>query len=426
MRKSGENAKVRFLPAPEVIKFHSGTGSGTRIRVEKRCSRPTNHSIPPQHATSYSSLKKQAARSSAMSNHITPTGFASVQSTPDRFTSAPEENVRPRKPVASVIRANPSSASVRPQENCRCHCSKTNLPLDDEKPHDGGDGKSKRVCRLDSRKESGSNGGKEIVHMHDSVNVVVPATEVRTSSHLIKQSKTCTSYPQPRNLISGKTDVDVLYALAVWKCYNALHHSLLQAQPMSCQTFPAGVSDNDMTQENDSQVIDPNVHKPLPLPGDPALEVVWKGSFEVVNLHGFLHSPPDLKLCEGFVAHPPVIVARKSYEFSKKIAGVMQFSLHPRLNSWPKAFQTDPPDVNDIALYFYPGQFERSRNKYSRLLKYIEKNDLALRSCMGSVELLVFPSALLVKDFQKLKGSFFMWGVFQRMKETKRHKLPEH
>lgn len=76
-------------------------------------------------------------------------------------------------------------------------------------------------------------------------------------------------------------------------------------------------------------------------------------------------TPTYIKLCEGFVAHPPAKVSCKAYEFSKQIAGVLHFKLHPRCHFWPEIFQTDLPDLNDIALYFYPGNFDRFRLLYS-------------------------------------------------------------
>lgn len=144
------------------------------------------------------------------------------------------------------------------------------------------------------------------------------------------------------------------------------------------------------------------------------------------------------------MAHPPVKVSRKAYEFSKQIAGVLQFKLHPRCDLWPENFQANFPDGNDIALYFYPGKFERfffcfslllflklnlnlcnslsfyfrgffgcrSRKKYSSLLKFIEQNDLALKSLMGHVELLVFPSSLLHKNSQSELASPIFLSCF--------------
>uniref|UniRef100_A0A2N9EUC1 AIPP2-like SPOC-like domain-containing protein n=1 Tax=Fagus sylvatica TaxID=28930 RepID=A0A2N9EUC1_FAGSY len=108
-------------------------------------------------------------------------------------------------------------------------------------------------------------------------------------------------------------------------------------------------------------------------------QLVLLGSFEVLD-----HAP-DERFYDGFLAHLPVKVSRKVYEFSKKIAGVLQFQLHSRCDIWPEDFQTNFPDGNDIALYFYPGNFERSKRRYTALLKSIEQNDMALKSLMGQV-----------------------------------------
>uniref|UniRef100_A0A7N2R240 AIPP2-like SPOC-like domain-containing protein n=1 Tax=Quercus lobata TaxID=97700 RepID=A0A7N2R240_QUELO len=145
-------------------------------------------------------------------------------------------------------------------------------------------------------------------------------------------------------------------------------------------------------QERNSPMIMSNYWK-YP-PNGPSLEIVWKGCFEVLDF------ALNAGFYEGFLAHPPVKVSRKAYEFSKQIAGVLQFKLHPRCDLWPENFWTNFPDGNDVALYFYPGKFERSRKKYSSLLKFIEQNDMALKSLMGRVELLVFPSSLLHKNSQ--------------------------
>lgn len=78
-----------------------------------------------------------------------------------------------------------------------------------------------------------------------------------------------------------------------------------------------------------------------------------RGSFEVLDIS------VDSGVCEGFLAHPPAKVSRKAYDFSKQIAPVLQFKLHPRRHLWTEIYQTECPDGNDIALYFYPGNFER-------------------------------------------------------------------
>ncbi|XP_057963266.1 uncharacterized protein LOC131154482 isoform X2 [Malania oleifera] len=174
-------------------------------------------------------------------------------------------------------------------------------------------------------------------------------------------------------------------------------------------TCPSNIeASNIEVQERTLQNISPNLRENRQ--NGPAAEVIW--NFEVLGPN------VNVGLCEGFIAHPPAKVSRKAYEFSKQIAGVLLFKLHPRCDFWPEIFQIECPDKNDIALYFYPGNFERSRRKYSLLLKFIENQDLVLRSCMGCVELLVCASRCLHEDSQKLDGSFFMWGVYRSLKDS--------
>ena len=63
--------------------------------------------------------------------------------------------------------------------------------------------------------------------------------------------------------------------------------------------------------------------------------------------------------------------------------------------------------------YYLRGFFGcRSRKKYSSLLKFLEQNDLALKSLMGRVELLVFPSSLLHKNSQSELASLIFLSCF--------------
>ncbi|XP_057963271.1 uncharacterized protein LOC131154482 isoform X6 [Malania oleifera] len=119
-------------------------------------------------------------------------------------------------------------------------------------------------------------------------------------------------------------------------------------------TCPSNIeASNIEVQERTLQNISPNLRENRQ--NGPAAEVIWKGSFEVLGPN------VNVGLCEGFIAHPPAKVSRKAYEFSKQIAGVLLFKLHPRCDFWPEIFQIECPDKNDIALYFYPGNFERTR-----------------------------------------------------------------
>ncbi|KAJ7943346.1 RING/FYVE/PHD zinc finger superfamily protein [Quillaja saponaria] len=155
-------------------------------------------------------------------------------------------------------------------------------------------------------------------------------------------------------------------------------------------------------------------------PNGPAEERVWQGSIEVLDIvpHGGHYEGvvSHLGLYERISAHPPSKVSLKAYEFSKQMAEVLQCKLHPLREQWPENFQTYIPDGNDVGLYFYPKKLlERPSKKYSTLLKFITKNDLMLKTCMGDVELLIFPSTQLRADCQTLNDNFFMWGVFRHV-----------
>ena len=62
---------------------------------------------------------------------------------------------------------------------------------------------------------------------------------------------------------------------------------------------------------------------------------------------------------EGFLAYLPVTVHPKVFEISKHMPGVLLCTFLPCCNIWVDVFQNVCPTVNDIALYFFPGKFER-------------------------------------------------------------------
>ncbi|XP_019160173.1 PREDICTED: uncharacterized protein LOC109156788 [Ipomoea nil] len=140
----------------------------------------------------------------------------------------------------------------------------------------------------------------------------------------------------------------------------------------------------------------------------PAKKDIWMGSFEVTDIASVV------RVYEGFVAHPSSKVCRRAYEFSKKMPSTVDFLVHPRCNYWPLIFE-DCPDTNDIALYFYPRNKEAT-NCYRSLLRFIDSKDLMLRSQIGHVELLVFPSRLLDVRCRTIENQYFFWGVFHTKK----------
>nr|GMD23544.1 Transcription factor bye1 like [Ipomoea batatas] len=136
----------------------------------------------------------------------------------------------------------------------------------------------------------------------------------------------------------------------------------------------------------------------------PAEKDIWMGSFKVTDIASVV------RFYEGLTAHPSSKVCRRAYEFAKKMPSTVDFLIHPRCNYWSLIFE-GCPDTNDIALYFYPRNKE-AKNCYSSLLRFIDNKDLMLRSQIGHVELLVFPSRLLDVRCRTIENQYFFWGVF--------------
>ncbi|XP_059443576.1 uncharacterized protein LOC132175601 isoform X3 [Corylus avellana] len=135
----------------------------------------------------------------------------------------------------------------------------------------------------------------------------------------------------------------------------------------------------------------------------PSLHVTWKG--------GFLLTATRVKFYGGFQAQPPFTVSRKALEFSKGMPQVLQVQLLPRCQMWADLFQNDCPDLNDIALYFFPADnIERSKGNIACLIELMEVESSMMRSCIDGVELLIFTSKQLHMDSQ---AECFLWGVFR-------------
>ncbi|PIA57662.1 hypothetical protein AQUCO_00600415v1 [Aquilegia coerulea] len=138
------------------------------------------------------------------------------------------------------------------------------------------------------------------------------------------------------------------------------------------------------------------------LPNPPAVNASWKGCFEILN------SPREFY--EGFQAYTPGKLSREAYSVLKEMPEILQFTLQPRLDTWPEIFRTNSPSGFDIALYFWADDV--CRKKYNHLLEMMEKQDLSMHSHLNGVELLIFTSRQLPVESQRLSMQFYLWGVF--------------
>lgn len=79
-----------------------------------------------------------------------------------------------------------------------------------------------------------------------------------------------------------------------------------------------------------------------------------RGSFKILD------TVNCKELNEGFFAHPPLKVRRKVYEFSKAMPQVLMFAMIPRSNVWTDIFLDYCPGEDDIGLYFFSSNSQRS------------------------------------------------------------------
>ncbi|XP_050225528.1 uncharacterized protein LOC126675005 [Mercurialis annua] len=155
-------------------------------------------------------------------------------------------------------------------------------------------------------------------------------------------------------------------------------------------------------QEDDKPKLLPKIEKYFP--HQPAPKVTWCGSIEIC------FSVSHSELFDGFRAYVPGGVHSKAFEFLKKMPGVLRCTMFQ--SSSLGIFQDGYP--KDRAVYFFPINFERSRQQYERLFLMLEMKDIVLISSLSDVQLLVFPSKRLKLNFHGLER--FLCGLYRPIK----------
>lgn len=84
------------------------------------------------------------------------------------------------------------------------------------------------------------------------------------------------------------------------------------------------------------------------------LVIVISGSLEI------LETVSCGQFYDGFRAHILEKVHPKALECSRLMPNVLRCTLLPCCDCWAEIFQNYSPTVNDMALFFSPGDFERS------------------------------------------------------------------
>ncbi|KAM1627318.1 hypothetical protein ACFX1T_015585 [Malus domestica] len=138
----------------------------------------------------------------------------------------------------------------------------------------------------------------------------------------------------------------------------------------------------------------------------PARQVTWRGGFIV-------DAATTSEFIGGFQGRPPCKIHPKAYRFAQTMPRVLKANFLPRSQLWTDIFQDQPPDLQDVGLYFFPDEnAERSREGHARLIERMETEDSMMRICFDDegVELLIFTSEKLQLDKQLTS---FLWGVLQ-------------
>ncbi|XP_059303699.1 uncharacterized protein LOC132055751 isoform X1 [Lycium ferocissimum] len=151
---------------------------------------------------------------------------------------------------------------------------------------------------------------------------------------------------------------------------------------------------------------------PMTHPCDPARVPSWEGSFDILGAMEF--APGMFNNC--IQAYPPSRIRRKVYEFSRILPDALKFELVPRGDIWTSLFNNHCPGKEDIGLYFFASQRERSE-LYISLVEFMRIRDLVMRTLINDVELLVLASTALCSDSQRWNSENFLWGLFYRVRQ---------
>ncbi|XP_066320702.1 ASI1-immunoprecipitated protein 2-like [Miscanthus floridulus] len=139
----------------------------------------------------------------------------------------------------------------------------------------------------------------------------------------------------------------------------------------------------------------------------PAPAICWRGCFHV------FYAGTKLNLGE-FKAQFPSKVSSRVCDTIKMIPSDLQLELLPRMNDWPKSFETIPPVHEDIGVFFFLDKPIGCEKKHSNILA--DSNNYVLRAYIDGIKLLIYSSEVLPPDSQWIDGENYLWGLFVRSK----------
>ncbi|XP_038725967.1 uncharacterized protein LOC120017005 [Tripterygium wilfordii] len=366
-----QTGKVKFLPAEEVIRLSSGAAMSMQPAFRLKPS--VSKFVTP-------SSRRTSSASRAVTPRFSP---PKVKSNPSFF---PAESVRHVSRRVSSERNQKTSALLKDSKaHAEDHICEE-LLLEAKLP-------SNKVVSPDVNKEKATNLSCKGFPSERPPNMfedILPAKEVDTED---RNKERMTNKP--------------------FKGSSSRHPPIM---------FGSGINLQDPAEPRNTNPEESGQHlEKLMLYRDylPAKVSTWRGGFQ-------LHDPVEgYEFHDGFQAQPPCIVHRKASEFSRKMPTVLEVILLPRQHIWVDLFQNDCPNLDDIALYFFPAHdTKRAKQNISDLFELMDTKNSVMVSYIDGVELLIFTSEQLHVNSKGVcmrlkKTERFLWGVFNHVKNGK-------
>lgn len=199
---------------------------------------------------------------------------------------------------------------------------------------------------------------------------------------------------------------------------NSLHKATTSHDPMRVGSIGNDCADSRL---KDDQCENTNPPQKLliitegTLPHQPVPCANWKGDFQITDM-----CTDQWRDIHDIQAHIPGAVCHKVYVTIKNLVGKdIELKLLPRFKVWPKIFLLDPPQLNDVGLYFFPSKDERLRRAFTRCVDMMDQKDLAMMGSVSSdAKLLIFSSVQLPQDPYAIgiATEICMWGVLKYSK----------
>ncbi|XP_059444820.1 uncharacterized protein LOC132176587 isoform X2 [Corylus avellana] len=429
-QKPAETGKVKFITAKEAIKLSSAaTKRGTPSQ--------TNFGRKPGPSYSKASSQKTPVGSrtatpkcSTLRVKENPSLGPSGLMKPPRHGGAPSM-INQRAPQALKKFKDPNSPAKVVET------SKTNVERAANKASCAPSISKKCLPIVNTVKMALAAARKEDVCGKPLMNALIATKEVETSntkmekttneaSHTPSLSRHSSPIVSKEKLalvaleedVSGKQPMDSLIAkehgTSTMKIEDDINKASCTFSPLmhTSQTVSSGGNFQDDAECKNSDVEERDLLNMLPkfklyCDNLPALRITWKG--------GFLFTSTPGKFYGGFLAQPKCTINRKAYEISQRMPLVLQVKLLPRCQLWEELFQNNGPDLNDVALYFFPDDnIERSKETTACLFELMEAHNSMMSSFIGGAELLIFTSKQMHVDSQK-----YFCGVFRHVKDKR-------